>query len=97
MYSTYRQRYAPITRTNVHKTPQFKALPWDVQQAIRVVSAIFPFRTNAYVVDHLIDWDDVPNDPIYQLTFPQRGMVSAPEFAEIAQLMADDAAQQRLK
>ena len=23
----------------------------------------------------LIDWDDIPNDPIYQLTFPQAGML----------------------
>ena len=32
-------------------------------------------RANNYVVDQLIDWTNVPNDPIFQLTFPQPGML----------------------
>jgi KamA family protein len=43
---------------------------------LRALAAVFPFRVNAYVIDDLIRWDDVPNDPIYQLTFPQPGMLS---------------------
>ena len=39
--------------------------------AIRAVAAVLPFRTNSYVVDELIDWDAVPDDPIYRLVFPQ--------------------------
>ncbi|MCD4686988.1 MAG: lysine 2,3-aminomutase [Anaerolineae bacterium] len=97
MFSNYSQSYAPLTRANIHTTPQYKALPWDVRQAIRVVSAVFPFRTNQYIVDHLIDWDKVPGDPMYQMTFPQRGMVSAEEFAEIAQLLADNAPRAQFK
>lgn len=78
--------YKPITRTNVDALPQYNALSAELRQHIRVVSTVFPFRTNQYIVDELINWDDVPNDPIYQLTFPQRGMLSDEDYTRIATL-----------
>lgn len=42
---------------------------------LETVATVFPFRTNSYVVSSLINWSTVPNDPIYQLTFPQPGML----------------------
>lgn len=42
---------------------------------MKAVASVFPFRVNDYVVDELIDWDRVPDDPIYQLTFPQPEML----------------------
>ena len=36
-------------------------------------STVLPMRTNNYVVSHLIDWSAVPDDPMFQLTFPQPG------------------------
>lgn len=53
---------------------------------MRVVSTVLPFRVNQYVVDELIDWSRVPDDPIYQLTFPQRGMLTEAHFERIAAL-----------
>ena len=47
----------------------------DVREAVEVVGRVLPFRTNRYVVDHLIDWSRVPEDPIFQLVFPQRQML----------------------
>jgi len=32
---------------------------------MRVVASVLPFRVNQYVIDELIDWDNVPNDPIF--------------------------------
>ena len=40
-------------------------------------------RTNTYVVDNLIDWSSVPEDPIFQLVFPQPGMLSTEDFTRI--------------
>ena len=37
---------------------------------MRAVASVLPFRTNNYVVDNLIDWNNIPDDPIFQLTFP---------------------------
>ena len=36
---------------------------------------MLPFRTNNYVIEELIDWSNVPEDPVFQLTFPQPGML----------------------
>lgn len=44
--------------------------------AIEVVGNVLPFKVNNYVIDELIDWKNIPDDPIFQLTFPQRGMLS---------------------
>ncbi len=50
---------------------------------MKAVASVLPFRVNNYVVDHLIDWSDIPNDPLYQLTFPQPEMLSLPHFSKM--------------
>jgi len=42
---------------------------------IEVVGNVLPFKINNYVINELIDWDSVPNDPIFKLTFPQKDML----------------------
>ena len=79
--------YQPIARTSYGSLPQIQQLDPELREQIEVVSTVFPFRTNAYIVDHLIDWEKVPDDPIYQLTFPQRGMLSDEDFNTIASLI----------
>jgi KamA family protein len=58
---------------------------------MQVVSSVLPFRVNQYVVDELIDWDAAPDDPLFQLTFPQRGMLEETHFDEIAGLLRRNA------
>jgi len=59
--------------------------------AVRAVATVLPFRTNAYVVDHLIDWNAAPADPIYRLVFPQADMLPQADVGRIATLLAQDA------
>jgi KamA family protein len=59
--------------------------------AMRAVAAVWPFRVNAYVLDQLIDWSRIPEDPIYQLTFPQPGMLAARDLTEMTELVAGGA------
>lgn len=59
--------------------------------AMKAVAAVLPFRVNDYVIDELIDWDDAPNDPMFQLTFPQRGMLDDADFDRMFELVKDDA------
>ena len=56
--------------------------------AIRAVATVLPFRTNSYVVDELIDWDEAPDDPIYRLVFPQPDMLPRTDVARMADLLA---------
>jgi KamA family protein len=81
------QRYKAITRSNIGKLPQWEALDADLREAIEIVSLVLPFRTNRYLVDHLIDWERVPDDPIFQLTFPQRAMLDDDQFERVASLV----------
>ncbi len=55
------------------------------------LASILPFRTNNYVVEELIDWNAVPNDPIFQLTFPQPGMLPADWVAPVHELIQNGA------
>jgi len=69
---------------DIDNISQLKVLSDDERFAIKVVSNVLPFRTNNYVIEELIDWDKVPNDPLFQLTFMQRGMLSEDQFDTMA-------------
>ncbi len=83
-------RYSPVTLSNIGKCPEWQTLDAELREAIEVVARVLPFRTNRYVMEELIDWSRVPQDPIFQLTFPQRGMLEPTHFEEIRDLLADE-------
>ncbi|HJN89438.1 MAG TPA: lysine 2,3-aminomutase, partial [Verrucomicrobiota bacterium] len=64
---------------------------------MRAVSAVLPFRVNDYVIDNLIDPESVPNDPIFQLTFPQRDMLEEADFRHMRDLVAKGASEAEIK
>jgi len=71
-------------------------LPGEMREEMRVVASVLPFRVNQYVVDELIDWSRVPEDPIFQLTFPQRGMLDPEAFERMAKLHRSGAGRERI-
>ena len=83
-------RYQAVTEHNVEREPEWARVDPDLQQAVRVVSKVLPFRTNRYVTRELIDWNDLPNDPIFQLVFPQQGMLSSEQFSIVQTLLESD-------
>ena len=92
-------RFQVYTERTLDQIPQLAALPEELRFAMRVVAQVLPFRVNHYVVDQLIDWSAAPDDPIFQLTFPQQGMLAAGDFARMADLLrrgADSDAIKRL-
>ncbi len=90
-------RYRAYGRKNIDTIPQFKALTSEQRTAISAVSRVLPFRVNNYIVEQLIDWDDIPLDPIYQLTFPQEDMLSPEDFECIRGLIDRKAADGRIE
>lgn len=85
------RRFKAIERKDLRAIPQLARLPEADVRAMEVVAHVLPFRVNQYVVDELIDWERVPHDPIFQLTFPQRGMLSDADFARMERLLAKGA------
>jgi KamA family protein len=90
-------RYRPITLANVAATPQWPRLSREMQEAILTVGRVLPFRTNRYLMDELIDWDRVPEDPIFQLTFPQREMLDESHYREVRTMLDADAPAEALQ
>lgn len=85
------------THHNFKKIPQLKHLNAQELHVFEVLIRIFPFKVNEYVLNHLIDWKQVPNDPMYQLTFPQREMLQEEDFKKISTLLQSNEDKQILK
>lgn len=75
---------APRAHTHWYRAysmPRFRAsrywakIPAEQQEAIVAMSQVLPFRVNDYVLQKLIDWDAVPDDPLYRLVFPHSDML----------------------
>lgn len=79
------------THRQLDRIEAIRSLPETLRFDMKVVSQVLPFRVNAYVIEDLIDWDDAPDDPIFRLTFPQRGMLDPAHFDEVAALVRRDA------
>lgn len=62
----------------------------------RAVASVLPFRTNAYVIDELIDWDNAFDDPMFRLVFPQEDMLPAADVDHIATLLKNGASKQEI-
>jgi L-lysine 2,3-aminomutase len=95
-YSPNDARLRTYDAADLATLPQLDRLPAAMRSAMRAVAAVLPFRVNQYVIDQLIDWDRVPDDPIFRLTFPHPDMLGAGDVAAIeAALAADDGAELR--
>jgi KamA family protein len=82
---------------NYKALPQIANLPEDLIEAIDVVGSVLPFKTNNYVVENLIDWSRVPNDPIFTLTFPRKEMLRSHHYEKIKRVVKSGASKSEIK
>jgi len=78
------------TLSNFRKLPQIQNLSEETRFEMEVVGNVLPFKANNYVVEQLIDWNNIPNDPIYVLTFPQKGMLKPEHYEKMATLLKNN-------
>lgn len=79
--------YKAFTSRNFRTIPQIANLPERFRKDMEIVSAVLPFKSNSYVVNELIDWENFEQDPIFKLTFPVREMLSDEHFKSIEQAL----------
>jgi len=79
------------TLANFRTIPQIQQMSEKTQFEMEVVGNVLPFKTNNYVVEQLIDWNNVPNDPMYVLTFPQKGMLISEHYDKMASTLRSGA------
>ncbi len=95
--SDFSERYESINVHNFEDVPQIRALSPEQRHDIRVVANVLPFKSNRYVVDELIDWSAVPDDPMYRLTFPHKDMIEPEAFRRIDALLDAGASGKEMK
>lgn len=76
--------YKSYTLSNYNTIPQISKITKDSKYNIEIVGSVLPFKVNNYVTDELIDWNNYENDPMFNLTFPQREMLLPHHFNEMA-------------
>jgi len=84
-------KYKIFSLHNFREIPQIALLPEEEQFNIEVVGHVLPFKTNNYVIDELIDWNNYRNDPVYILNFPQKGMLEEKDFEHMANVIKSGA------
>jgi len=84
-------RFRALTHNHLDVIARHVRISEEDLFTIRVISAVLPFRTNRYVIETLIEWDRIPDDPVDRIIFPQRGMLEDDDFQRIASLVQHDA------
>ncbi|KJF42405.1 KamA family radical SAM protein [Draconibacterium sediminis] len=83
--------YKPYSLHNFRQIPQMEFLSEEQKLEIEVVGTVLPFKTDNYVVDELIDWNNFERDPFFILNFPQREMLDKATFNKMASLITGNA------
>jgi KamA family protein len=89
--------YRALTERDLEALLRRAGIDAERRLAHRAVAAVFPFRTNSFVVDELIDWSAAPDDPIFRLTFPQPGMLSTADLRRMTGLLRADAPAEQVR
>jgi len=90
-------KYQIFSLHNFRKIPQIALLPEEEQFNIEVVGNVLPFKTNNYVINELIDWNNYREDPVFILNFPQKDMLEPEDFSLMADLLKSGADKHDIK
>lgn len=86
-----RNQLKTYTLHNYQSIPQMAGIPKEFVRDIEIVGRVLPFKTNNYVIDELIDWDNIETDPIFTLNFPRRGMLDKKHSSIVEKLLDGNA------
>jgi len=81
------RKYRAYGRADIDRMPELGRLSADDRLRMKAVAAVLPFRASSYVVEEPIDWQDVPHDPMFQMTFPQAGMLGPSDLQRMVGLV----------
>lgn len=90
-------KYSSYMLHNFRNIPQLKLVSPEIIEAIEIVGSVLPFKTNNYVIENLINWSNVPDDPMFKLTFPQRDMLKPEHYERMRKVISNGSDKQRIK
>ena len=79
-----------VTLANLRKLPQIENFSEEEIFEMEVVGNVLPFKANNYVIEQLIDWNNVPGDPMFNLTFPQKHMLKTEHYDMMASVLKNN-------
>ena len=79
-----------VTLANLRKLPQIENFSEEQIFEMEVVGNVLPFKANNYVIEQLIDWNNVPGDPMFNLTFPQKHMLKTEHYDMMASVLKNN-------
>jgi L-lysine 2,3-aminomutase len=91
------QRIHYYDSKHLESLPQLQRFSTAERLAMKAVAQVLPFRSNNYVVEQLIDWQAVPDDPIFRLTFPHPNMLPHSDLQRVTQLLERNASKEALQ
>ena len=84
-------QYKSYTLHNMHSITHLEQYCTEEQlEAIKIVGHVLPFKTNNYVVEKLIKWDNSELDPMFILNFPQKDMLLPHHYNLMRQTLNED-------
>ena len=81
-------KFQLLSRSNISELFSNRAHHID-SSGYLAAATVFPMRANNYVVDDLINWTNVPEDPMFLLTFPQPDMLSKDDLHSLKSALSD--------
>ena len=85
------------TLSNLRKIPQIEKFSEEQIFEMEVVAQVLPFKANNYVIEQLIDWDNVPGDSMFNLTFPQKHMLKSEHYDMMASVLRNNSSIKEIK
>jgi len=89
--------YQAYNLKNLDKIPQYSLLKENVIHQLNVVGRVFPFKVNTYILNELIDWNNIPNDPIFRMTFSQKEMLNEDDYNTISLAIRKNSSEELLQ
>lgn len=90
-------KYISYLLHNFKNIPQIKGVDQQYIDDIEIVGSVLPFKTNNYVIENLINWSNIPDDPMFKLTFPQRDMLKPEHYEKMKSVIKSGADKQKIK
>ena len=73
-------KYISYNNHSFKKTVYYNYLSQAQKEAFDILSKIFYFKTNNYVLEHLIDWTNLETDAMFRLNFLHKNMLSKQDY-----------------
>jgi len=78
------------------QTSYYKTLNVSAKEEFDILSKVFHFKVNSYVLENLIDWKKAPYDPMFRLVFPRKEMLPEMDYELLKMLVSQQCDEQEL-